>query len=173
MKRLYVLILLTVFILSGLFLSGCQRVSYEDIIRIHIRANSNSEEDQSVKYLVKEKILDYITPLSENIANKQEMYELMLENLVSFMRIADEVLENEGFSYKASVSLDKEEFPVRTYDGITFPEGVYDALIIRLGEGAGDNWWCVAFPPLCFIGAEDKGGDYFRYKSKIYEILKG
>jgi stage II sporulation protein R len=173
MKKIILILSVLAVILSAFIMSGCERFSSKDIIRIHIRANSNSDEDQSVKYLIKDKIVEFITPLSKGVNSKDEMYGVLNENLAELKEIADNVLNEEGFPYKSAVYLKKEEFPLRTYDGITFPEGAYDALIVKIGEGAGDNWWCVAFPPLCFIGAEDKGGDYFRYKSKIYEILNG
>lgn len=162
-------VMITVFLL--IINASCNVIYQEEIIRIHIRASSNREEDQNVKYLIKDQIIAYITPLAKGVKDKNEMYKLLNNNLDQFQNIADKTLYDNGFEYKSKVSLKKEEFPLRTYDGITFPEGVYDSLIIKLGEGHGDNWWCVAFPPLCFIGAEENGEDYFTYKSKIMELL--
>lgn len=163
---------IVVLLLSIIFISsGCVSTEKEDIIRIHIRANSNLEEDQRVKYLVKDAIVDYITPLAEGIKSKEDMYSLLSGELDNLIDIAEKVLNEQGYNYGASAELNSEEFPARDYDGVTLPAGIYDALIIRLGEGAGDNWWCVAYPPLCFIGAEDDGSDNFKYKSKLMELL--
>ena len=89
------------------------------------------------------------------------------ENTDALEELSRRVLEENGFFYGATVRLAREEFPARTYGSITLPDGVYDALIIELGSGKGDNWWCVAFPPLCFVSAP--GGD-FAYKSIIAEL---
>lgn len=171
MKKIASLIIITLLMISLFSCSG--GISYQDIIRIHIRANSNSETDQQVKYLVKDKIVEYITPLSESISGKNEMYALLKANLDILKEIADTVLLENKCGYSSDIYLREEEFPVRTYDDITLPSGIYDALIINLGEGKGDNWWCVAFPPLCFIGAKENGNSYFTYKSKLLELIKG
>ena len=82
-------------------------------------------------------------------------------------RVAEEVLRQNGFAYGARARLKKEEFPTRVYDGVTLEAGVYDALILELGAGKGDNWWCVIYPPLCFTG----GNANVVYRSKIAEII--
>jgi stage II sporulation protein R len=171
MKKVLCLAIAFLLLSITLLSSGCISTEKEDIIRIHIRANSNSEEDQRVKYLVKDAIVDYITPLSEGIESKEDMYALLTRELENLMDIACAVLVKQGYSYGATAELNSEEFPARDYDGVTLPAGIYDALIIRLGTGKGDNWWCVAYPPLCFIGAEDDGTDSFKYKSKLMELL--
>ncbi|NCA67483.1 MAG: stage II sporulation protein R, partial [Clostridia bacterium] len=81
------------------------------------------------------------------------------------------VLNEKGFNYYAEVCLNRENFPERTYGELKLGAGEYDALIVNLGTGEGDNWWCVAFPPLCFIPAEDNGTDKIEYKSKVAEWL--
>lgn len=174
MKKFYIVVITLLLILSILNLYGCKEpVVNDDIIRIHIRANSNQEEDQSVKYVIKDLIVDYLNPLSKNLKTKQEMYYLLEDSLDTIENIANRSLKEQGYQYFATVSIKKEEFPLRSYDSVTLPAGLYDALIINLGEGKGDNWWCVAFPPLCFIGAESNGEDYFRYKSKLIELIRG
>lgn len=141
-----------------------------DYIRLHIRANSNSEYDQSIKYTVKDRVVEYLTPVSREITSKESMYSVLSDNLPKIKQVVDNELKKLGQSYKSNVKLTKEEFPTRTYQDVTLEGGIYDALIIELGTGSGDNWWCVAFPPLCFNGKEN-GSDTVRYKSKIAEFF--
>ena len=81
------------------------------------------------------------------------------------------MLAQNGFAYTSDAQLKKEIFPTRSYDGIVFEQGEYDALVVNLGSGKGDNWWCVVYPPLCFVGGELTGGGVV-YKSKLEEIVK-
>lgn len=140
-----------------------------DYIRIHIRANSNEEIDQNIKMVVKEKIVNALIPILAKAENKNEAKLLLQHNLDRLASIADDVLENNSFEYGAKAELTREEFPARKYGDLVLEKGEYDALIINLGEGAGDNWWCVAFPPLCFVPTE---GANIKYKSKIIEIIE-
>jgi stage II sporulation protein R len=95
-----------------------------------------------------------------------------IENNLSLReKTADDVLTANGFEYRSSAKLHKENFPERVYDGITVAGGVYDALILNLGSGSGDNWWCVVYPPLCFIDNTIEGDKGVIYKSKIKEII--
>lgn len=149
MKKIVIVTLLLMISLSGCVDTKNRK---QDCVRIHIRANSNSEIDQSVKLDVRDAVVNYLTPL------------------LSDCKSSDDVLLDKGFSYRATVRLSSEKFPYRKYDDVSFPAGVYDALIVELGEGTGNNWWCVCFPPLCFV--PDDGSENFRYKSKIVEIIK-
>lgn len=171
MRRLSVMFICLTIIFMSLSLVACDNISEKDIIRIHIRANSNDEYDQQIKYLVKDEIVSYINNLTISISCKDEMYNMLNANISELELVANEVLQSKDIDYQSEVKLVKENFPIRSYDGVTLPAGEYDSLIINLGTGDGDNWWCVAFPPLCFIGAEDNGDDYFTYKSKLLEIL--
>ena len=110
---------------------------------------------------------------------RKEVYELLKEpqtvkdiinkNLWKIESIADNVLVEEGFDYTASAKINNEYFPSRSYDGEVYPADYYDALIINLGSGSGDNWWCVAYPPLCFVG--EGMGNNIQYKSKLVEMI--
>ena len=130
MKRIIIISILAAILLS---LCSCDTKSIKkaDIIRIHIRANSNSSEDQEIKYIVKDSIVEYITPLSNEVSTKAEMYKLLSENMDSILETAEATLESEGYEYGANIRLDKEMFPLRSYDGVTFESGEYDALIIE------------------------------------------
>ncbi len=170
MKRKLAVIFLVCFILITC-LGGCADAhNMPDCIRIHIRANSNEEIDQSIKLIVKNDIVNVLTPLLASCETKSDAYSIMQENLSLMKEVADKRLAVEGFSYVSSIRLCKEKFPAREYLGTVYDSGVYDALIIELGSGNGDNWWCVAFPPLCFIPASDS--ENFYYKSKIMEIIE-
>lgn len=154
-------------IVGAFAIVGTEKNSY---IRIHIRANSNSEYDQSVKYTVKDSVVEAITPLAEDITDKESMYKVLENNLTIIKAAADRKLGELGVNYRANIRLCREKFPTRTYDDLTLTGGVYDALIIELGEGVGDNWWCVAFPPLCFVG-EKMDGKKVEYRSKLYQLF--
>lgn len=147
--------------------SHCGEVEY---LRIHIRANSNSEIDQRVKYMVKDAIIEALIPVVSEVESKDEAIKTMTENFGYIEKVANIVLESEGFSYKSSARIDNEYFPSRTYQNLTLEEGYYDALIVDLGSGEGNNWWCVVFPAFCFT--ETKNFDNIVYISRIWEILK-
>lgn len=137
-------------------------------LRIHIRANSNSAEDQTVKYKVRDKVVEFLTPIVAECETKEKAIKKINANLRGAEAVAVRVLRENGFDYGARAEIREEEFPTRVYDGATLEAGVYDALIMELGTGAGDNWWCVVYPPLCFGG----GNCSVVYKSKIAEIVK-
>ncbi len=165
MKK-YILLLFvpTIFLFTGCSLSLSDKNSY---LRIHIRANSNSEEDQNIKYKVRDLVVTYITPKVENIQSKDEVVDLLNSENKSLTLIINEFLRQNGFDYDCNISINNEFFPTRTYDDLTLDADYYDALIINLGSGAGNNWWCVVYPPLCF-----KGEGKVVYKSKIKEIIE-
>ncbi len=141
-------------------------------LRVHIRANSNLAIDQEVKYQVKEKIVDYLTPLLVDGVDFESAYHILNDNIVNIKNVADAELKNKGFDYMSNVYLNEEYFPTREYGELVLENGYYDALIVELGSGTGDNWWCVVYPPLCFIGNEGSSVKNIKYKSKIAEIVE-
>lgn len=142
-----------------------------DFLRIHIRADSNDKADQDVKYKVKSAVVDYLTPYLTNATSKQKAMQIVESHLDGIEQVCDKVLAANGFTYKSRAKLTAEQFPDRTYGDVTLVSGVYDALIIELGSGSGDNWWCVVYPPLCFVGGEINGTNQIVYKSKLLEII--
>ncbi len=146
--------------------------THTDYIRIHIRANSNSERDQSIKYAVKEDIIAYLTPLIADCKTRGDVIDTIKKNTAGAAAAASSRLKSAGFPYGARAEFTGEYFPARDYDGVTLESGFYDALILYLGEGTGDNWWCVVYPPLCFVDTEYSGGQGVKYKSKIAELIK-
>ena len=153
-----------IFCVSSIFLGCTGNNTYEgDLLRLHIRANSNDKADQSVKLKVRDEINAYI---SDNITKStfDEAYSEIGERLDIISQIADNTLRANGYCYGATAKLSYEYFPSRMYKDVTVPEGFYDALIVELGSGKGDNWWCVIYPPLCY-------GEDFKYKSFFAELF--
>ena len=121
------------------------------VLRLHIIADNDSEEAQSVKLLVRDAICDYLSPLPENINSKEAVCTYLNEHLPELIAVADKVLLENGCNYRAAAVIEKRFFPLKTYGAYRFPPGEYDALCITLGSGRGQNWWCLAFPSLCLL----------------------
>lgn len=138
-----------------------------DYLRIHIRANSNSTADQDIKYKVKDEVVKFVTPYASQCVDKATAREIIGGILKDIERVCDRVLKENGFKYTSRASVREEEFPTRVYGELTLEHGVYDALIIELGSGTGDNWWCVIYPPLCFTSPTTD----IKYRSLIYDII--
>lgn len=128
----------------------------EESLRLHVLAASDSEEDQSVKLLVRDALLQSTEEIFEDSINADAAAEKVLENKLYLESIANTVLEENGFSYKATVSIEDEYFETRQYDNVKLPAGRYKACKVVLGEGEGKNWWCIMFPPLCLPAVTEK-----------------
>jgi stage II sporulation protein R len=133
-----------------------------------VRANSNSQIDQQIKYEVKDKVVEYITPYVAQCVTKDKAMEIIGGILPQIEEVCDSALAASGFTYKSRAQIKSENFPTRVYGDVTLEQGVYDALIIELGSGTGDNWWCVIYPPLCFTSTTAS----VQYRSAIYDIIK-
>ena len=138
-----------------------------EYLRIHIRADSNDCEAQAVKYEVRDRVVDFLTPLVAECESKEEAICRLRAALPEIEKETATVLQGAGFDSGASAELTVESFPTRGDGEYVFPAGEYSALVLRLGRGEGDNWWCVVYPPLCFTGGEN-----VIYKSKIQEIIE-
>ena len=160
-------LIIGIIVLSGIGLLSNYEQPHKEYLRIHIRANSNLTTDQQVKYVVKDRIVEYLTPYIAECDTKQKAETLLENNLLGIEQVAKSVLIQNGFNYSVKASVRKENFPTRVYDGVCLESGIYDALIIELGSGQGDNWWCVVYPPLCFTGE----GRSLVYRSKILDII--
>lgn len=123
----------------------------QKVIRLHILANSNSKQDQKLKLLVRDEIVTYITKESKGIKTKEDARQFLQSHNTQLEAIANDVLIKHGADYLASGYLTRCSFPVRTYGNASFPAGEYDAYRMLLGNGSGHNWWCVLYPPLCFL----------------------
>lgn len=121
------------------------------VFRLHVIANSDSDEDQELKYIVRDNLLDYMNEICADCTTKEEAIKIANNNLNSFEKIAKDTVKNEGYSYDVNVEIGEFEFPTKSYGDISLPAGIYDALEVKIGNANGHNWWCVMFPPLCFI----------------------
>lgn len=174
---------------------------YEDIvneiIRFHVIANSDSEEDQNLKLKVRDKVIEYVSDKLKDCEDLNDAREFIVNNKSSIEAIAKDTVTENGYSYEVTSMLSRENFPDKAYGDLIFPQGEYEAYRILIGEAKGQNWWCVMFPPLCFVDgtkeaidskeikerlSEEKSEDEkkvenksenanIKFKSKIFEIL--
>lgn len=121
------------------------------VFRLHIIANSDSDEDQSLKLKVRDALLEYMNDICCNCSDKSEIINIANNHLLDFKNIAKDVILNNGYDYDVDVEIGNFEFPTKVYGDISFPSGYYDALRVKIGSHSGKNWWCVMFPPLCFV----------------------
>ena len=156
-------------VLTFIFVSNAGNTAQAgtDYLRIHVRANSNDQIDQNVKYIVKDEVVRFITPYAAQCTDKQKAMEVIGGILPEIEKVCDRVLKQQGFDYTSRASIRAEEFPTRVYGELTLEKGIYDALIIELGSGKGDNWWCGVYPPLCFTS----GTASVQYRSAILDII--
>lgn len=166
------LLLLCGFIFMININSNKQINTNEEYFRIHIRANSNSELDQNVKYIIKDNVVDFVTPYLIDCDTKQKSVEVLSSLLTQIENVCDRQLKLNGFNYTSKAKIEEELFPTRSYDNITLEQGVYEALIVELGEGKGDNWWCIVYPPLCFVNNKSGDGQNIQYQSYLINIIK-
>jgi stage II sporulation protein R len=131
---------------------------YDSVLRLHVLANSDSEDDQALKLRVRDAILQDTAHLFENCKTRDEAGAAVIENLPLFQRSAERAICEEGYSYPVRIELGKEEYPTRNYESACFPAGEYLSLRVLIGEGEGQNWWCVLFPPLCVSAASESDG---------------
>ncbi len=156
MKKTAFLMLAILFaslLLSALPLRGEEKI-YDDVIRLHVLAASDGEEDQALKLTVRDAILDEWGDLLSGAESRSEAQEMLDGACLSEIRAtAERAVEKAGGETPVSVTLSVEEYPTRDYGSFALPAGSYLSLRVILGEGEGKNWWCVLFPPLCTAGA--------------------
>ena len=126
---------------------------YDNVIRLHVRAKSNSDEDQSLKLLVRDAVLSYTEPLLAGVQSKDEAEAVLRSSLPELEAISRQALRANGCNAPVCVSLERENYPRRTYEAIALPAGEYLSLLVQIDEAEGENWWCVLFPPLCLSAA--------------------
>lgn len=130
---------------------NAQKEIAENIIRFHVRANSDSDEDQQLKLLVKDAIVNYLENELENADSLDEARNILYYDMDIIKTLALDVIESEGYEYDVNVYFEEAYFPMKTYGDMTFPPGEYEAFRVDIGDFEGKNWWCVLFPPLCFV----------------------
>ena len=153
---IFTLVLSAVMLFVGLFPVHGEGEIYDSVVRLHVLANSDSEEDQAVKLAVRDAILEVTVPLLQDCKTKEEAVSLLEENRPLLTETAKSVLRQEGFDDAVCIEMGLEDYPTRTYDSLCFPAGEYISMRVNLGEGEGQNWWCCLFPPLCLGAATVK-----------------
>lgn len=143
----------------------------EKLIRFHVLANSDTDIDQELKMKVKDEVLKYISPILEKSETLEESREILKKEDSNIIKIAEACIEKEGFDYKVETTLTRENFPVKEYGNIVLPQGEYEAYRILIGDGEGQNWWCVMFPPLCFIDVTKGQIAYDETEEQMKEVL--
>jgi len=159
MKKAILFLCLTLF-LSGLcFAVECSAEKMqlrEEIIRLHIVANSDSNADQALKLRVRDGVNNYLGQILAGVDNADQAQKIISENISHIQAVAKEQLAKEGSAYSINVRLGEECFDIRHYDTFSLPSGVYTSLRIEIGKAEGKNWWCVAFPSLCMPATSEK-----------------
>ncbi len=148
---LFLLLSLFIFISAFSYVNAVSNHISDSVFRLHILANSNSVEDQALKYKVRDAVIEKMHSLSPLCSTKEEVIQLARENLDEIKKIAQETINSNGYLYPVSVSIGNYSFPTKEYGDISLPAGYYDAIKIEIGSATGQNWWCVMFPPLCFV----------------------
>ena len=144
----------------------------DNSIRIRIIANSNSEYDQEKKQQIKEEVEIYMQELLKDAKNIEEARTIISDNLENLNKTLDTYLHKINYNEKYNINFGLNYFPKKEYKGITYKEGLYESLLITLGEGKGQNWWCVLFPPLCLLEAEEQDSNEVEYKSFVKEMIE-
>ena len=150
---LSIFLLLVIFLIFNIF-SYSNRVFaglQDNIFRLHILANSDSETDQALKLAVRDSIIEYMKTINISSTTKEETIDNVNSNLDNLKAVAEEKIKELGYDYPVTIEVGNFYFPTKYYGNISLPAGDYDALRIKIGEAQGQNWWCSLFPPLCFI----------------------
>lgn len=157
MKKIFTFLILIIFLIcliptkDNAKVEASQQSIASKIIRFHVIANSDTAADQALKLKVRDGILNYLTPklnVSENLAKSRE---ILKENNEEVLKISRKIIKDNGYCYNVVSSLETDNFPVKSYGDLTLPQGSYEAYRVIIGSGQGKNWWCVMFPPLCFV----------------------
>lgn len=177
--RLSILILSLVAIISIMTISisgevkkiGNASQDYKDkLIRFHVIANSDSDEDQNLKLKVRDAVINYLQPKLLESESIEESELIIKREYSELEKISKNIILQNGYNYDVKIGIDYSEFPTKQYSNVVLPAGEYKALKIIIGEGSGKNWWCVMFPPLCFVD-EEKGIIDKDTDDKLREVL--
>ena len=148
---LIILLSIYIFICAFSYVSAVSNDISQSVFRLHVIANSDSEDDQNLKYKVRDNLIKYMNTLCNNVSSKENAMEIANEHLSEFIEIAQNTVYENGYDYNVTAEIGNFSFPKKYYGDISLPEGMYDALRVKIGDANGQNWWCVMFPPLCFV----------------------
>ena len=193
-KKTIFIVLLSVLLFMSNILSGCtynifsakalnngynsnsssneiRALDYDEVknslIRFHVIANSDSDEDQNLKIKVKNEVIDYLYPYLNDSGSLDESREIIQSKMSDVQCIAEKVIKDNNYNYGVKVQLSRENFPEKSYGNIVLPQGNYEAFRIIIGSGQGRNWWCVMFPPLCFVDESKAEVEYDKVEERI------
>ena len=156
-KWLWVILLFTI-VLGGFWWSEKQCTPLADsVLRLHVIANSDSLADQALKIKVKNKVVETMYSKFSTAQSQQEAWQMAVQNQALIEEVASQAVTEYGYSYPVQVEIGEYEFPTKTYRNLVLPQGSYEAVRVVIGEGEGQNWWCVLFPALCIISSTDEG----------------
>lgn len=147
---------LALFLMAGMWSSASQSALAEQVLRLHVVAHSDSQNDQALKLAVRDAVLAEAAPLLDGIADPEEAENALLPHLDGLAQTGRDVLSRAGCSHSVSVTVEDQWFPTRDYGSFSLPAGSYRALRVVIGEGRGQNWWCVVFPPLCLASVTEE-----------------
>ncbi len=152
-KYAIIFFLLTIYIIISAwsYTSAISTDLSNSIFRLHVIANSDSDEDQNLKYIVRDSLLEYMNTLTKNVSSRDTAMQIAKEHIDDFYTIAKNTIREHGYNYDVNINIGNSFFPTKYYGDIAFPAGYYDALKVEIGNSNGQNWWCVMFPPLCFV----------------------
>lgn len=153
-KLVCTLLLITIVFGVGTVISDKQ-VLAQDMIRLHVVADSNSNEDQAIKLKVRDAVIERLQDVMQQLPDAESAKAYLQDHLNELEDLVNEVLQSAGNGCKAVVTLAKESFSKREYDTFTLPAGIYESLRVTIGSGEGKNWWCVVFPTLCVSATTD------------------
>ncbi len=142
----------------------------DSAIRFRVLANSNSPRDQKIKEEVRDAMQKQLYAVLKDARTNSEAKNIIMDNMYNFKQTLDNAMKDKDYSY--TIDYGMHEFPEKTYKGVTYDAGYYESLLVTLGEGKGDNWWCVLFPPLCLVEAEESNTSEVEYKIFIKDILE-
>lgn len=151
------LVLLSILILYSFYVNKkteeIQQGIASEIIRFHVIANSDSTEDQALKIKVKDALTEALRPTLEDASDIDEARALLADSLGDLELLSNQIIRENGYTYTATASIERGYFPLKVYGDLSLPPGEYEAVRVELGASDGQNWWCVMFPPLCFVDA--------------------
>ena len=153
-----VILLCVLALISVLPVHGEQEI-YDSVVRLHVLANSDSDEDQALKLQVRDEILRVTGPLLKDCTDRQSAIEIINAHTNELQAAAEAVVREQGYDYPVTILLGEEDYPTRNYESCCFPGGRYFSLRVCIGEAEGQNWWCVLFPPLCLSAASAEDDD--------------
>ena len=187
------LLAIVIFVAVGWFFLICEgkdnlpvSCGKEDLIRLHVLANSDSVADQQLKLKVRDGIIAYLAPYFEHAMQKSDAEQIVFEHKEQLIALAQQIILQNGADYSVDLQIGMFDFPIKSYGNLVLPAGNYEAVRVLIGKAEGKNWWCVLFPPLCFVditnataiptkGLADHGEQpeiKIEFKSKLVELWK-